>query len=109
MRRVIFMLFVLSVMGIAVVHGAQPLDELKEPINQIVNILEDPEYQDAAKKAQQREKLWEVMRRIFDFKEMGKRSLATARVRSGLATLQERLMGKWVSRMASPMPPGTSS
>ena len=30
-------------------HGAQPLDELKGPIEQVIHILRDPQYKDASK------------------------------------------------------------
>ncbi len=48
-------------------HAASPMDALKGPINQMINILKDPQYKPASKKELQREKMWEVARKIFDF------------------------------------------
>ena len=60
-------------------YGAQPLDELKGPIEQIINILRDPQYKDAAKKDLQREKMWEIARKIFDFEAIARGTLTRFR------------------------------
>ena len=76
MRRII-PIFGLLFMGIPLLaHSAQPLDELQGHIDQVVSILKDPRYQEAVQKDLQREKIWEVIHRAFDFTEMGKRALA---------------------------------
>jgi phospholipid transport system substrate-binding protein len=48
-------------------HATSPMDALKGPIDQIINILKDPQYKPAPKKELQREKMWEIARKIFDF------------------------------------------
>jgi phospholipid transport system substrate-binding protein len=48
-------------------HADQPMDALRGPVDQIVNILKDPQYKAASKKELQREKMWEIARKIFDF------------------------------------------
>ncbi|MBU0986764.1 MAG: ABC transporter substrate-binding protein [Proteobacteria bacterium] len=60
-------------------HAAQPLDELKGPIQQVINILRDPQYKDASQKDLQREKLWEIARKIFDFEAIARGSLSRYR------------------------------
>jgi phospholipid transport system substrate-binding protein len=60
-------------------HGAQPLDELKGPIEQVINILRDPQYKDASKKDLQREKMWEIARKIFDFEAIARGTLTRYR------------------------------
>jgi phospholipid transport system substrate-binding protein len=60
-------------------YGAQPLDELKGPIEQVINILRDPQYKDAAKKDLQREKMWEIARKIFDFEAIARGTLTRFR------------------------------
>ncbi len=60
-------------------YGAQPLDELKAPIEQVINILRDPQYKDAAKKDLQREKMWEIARKIFDFEAIARGTLTRFR------------------------------
>lgn len=56
--------------------GKEPLDELRQPIDMVIEILRDPLYRDEAKKKLQREKIWDVIRTHFDFLEISKRSLA---------------------------------
>lgn len=48
--------------------GTQALDTLKEPIDQIIQILNDPQYKDPSKRDFQHDKIWEIVRTIFDFK-----------------------------------------
>ncbi|MBW1696246.1 MAG: ABC transporter substrate-binding protein [Deltaproteobacteria bacterium] len=57
-------------------YGTQPVDALKAPIDEVIRILKDPQYNDAAKKSVQREKIWNIIQGIFDFKEISMRTLA---------------------------------
>jgi len=57
-------------------YGAQPLDDLKGPIDEVIRILRDPRYQDKAGRELQREKMWNIIQEVFDFTEMAKRTLA---------------------------------
>jgi phospholipid transport system substrate-binding protein len=57
-------------------YSAQPIDILKNAIDQVIFILEDPAYEDNSLKTAQKEKLWNIIREIFDFEEMSKRTLA---------------------------------
>jgi phospholipid transport system substrate-binding protein len=62
-----------------VAHAAQPMDELKGPVEQIVNILRDPQYKDPSKKNLQREKMWDIARQIFDFKAIARGTISRYR------------------------------
>jgi phospholipid transport system substrate-binding protein len=62
-----------------VAHAAQPMDELKGPVEQIVNILRDPKYKAADKKELQREKMWEIARKIFDFNAIARGTITRYR------------------------------
>ena len=55
----------------------QPLEALQRGIDQGISILEDPQYQDNSQWNEQAQKLWEVTREIFDFKEFSRRILAS--------------------------------
>ena len=55
----------------------QPLEALQRGIDQGISILEDPQYQDDSQWNEQAQKLWEVTREIFDFKEFSRRILAS--------------------------------
>ena len=71
---------ILIIFGIThLTYGAQPLDELKGPIEQVINILRDPQYKDASKKDLQREKMWEIARRVFDFEAIARGTLTRFR------------------------------
>jgi phospholipid transport system substrate-binding protein len=61
------------------VYGAQPLEELKGPIEQVINILRDPQYKDVSKKDLQRGKMWEIARKIFDFEAIARGTLTRFR------------------------------
>ncbi len=58
------------------VYAATALETIKAPIDQIVTILKDSQYQDCANKDQQQAKLWPIIHQIFDFTEVSKRALA---------------------------------
>ena len=61
----------------ASVSGAQePLEALRGPINEVVSVLQDPQYQKGDQVEAGREKIWSVIGSLFDFTEMAKRSLA---------------------------------
>ncbi len=61
----------------ASVSGAQePLDALRGPIDEVVSVLQDPQYQKGDHVEAGREKIWSVIGNLFDFTEMAKRSLA---------------------------------
>ena len=60
----------------ALASAGQPLDDLRRGIDKGIRILEDPRYEDAGKKKEQQQKLWEVMLQVFDFQEFSRRVLA---------------------------------
>jgi len=52
-----------------------PLNTVKERIDQIITILNDPVYHAPGQKGPQRDKLWEVSQPMFDFKEISRRTV----------------------------------
>ena len=52
--------------------GTQPLDTLKEPVDHIIQILNNPQYKDSSKRDLQHDKIWEIVRTIFDFKAISR-------------------------------------
>jgi phospholipid transport system substrate-binding protein len=72
--------FILIIFGIThLAHAAQPMDELKGPVEQIVNILKDPQYKAVSQKKLQQEKMWEVVRKIFDFTAIARGTISRYR------------------------------
>jgi phospholipid transport system substrate-binding protein len=76
MRKWIFLCFILLLVRTLPAHGAQPMEAIKGPIDQVISILKDPKYKDASTKEAQREEIWSIINRVFDFTEMAKRTLA---------------------------------
>ncbi len=56
-------------------YGTQPLDMLQKSVQQAMDTLKDPRYQDETQKGAQRERIWEIIREIFDLREMARRTL----------------------------------
>ncbi len=52
-----------------------PLEALKGPIEQVIKILRDPRYHDGTHRQEQREKLWVVAKKIFDFEAIARGTL----------------------------------
>jgi phospholipid transport system substrate-binding protein len=61
----------------ALSFGEQPIEALKRGIDKGIRVLEDPIYHDASRKKKQLQRLWEITREIFDFKEFSRRVLAS--------------------------------
>jgi phospholipid transport system substrate-binding protein len=71
-----FALLVVMISVVPVYGTQQPLDALRSPVDEVISILKDPQYDDLSKKSLEREKLWEAIQRLFDFTEIAKRTLA---------------------------------
>jgi phospholipid transport system substrate-binding protein len=56
--------------------AAEPLDSLKGPIDEVMRILNDPQYKDPNLKGQQRDAIWSKVRDMFDFEEISQRTVA---------------------------------
>ena len=56
--------------------AVSPMDALKIPIENVLSILNDPKFKDPSQRQQQRSRIFEITRKIFDFTEMSKRALA---------------------------------
>jgi phospholipid transport system substrate-binding protein len=72
---------------------AGPMDMLKVPIDEVVSILNDPQFKNAASdpdvKKAQREKLWKVMDGIFDYTFISKSTLGRFHWEKTFSTLQQ--------------------
>lgn len=56
--------------------AAAPTDQLRESVDRVVKVLEDPDLRNAAKTRERRAALRRIANEVFDFKEMAKRTLA---------------------------------
>lgn len=75
-KNFLIAILLLTTVTVSFALETQPIDVLKTPINRVISILKDPQYHDAAKKDEQREKMWEIIQSVFDFKEISRRTLA---------------------------------
>lgn len=57
------------------VFAGEAMNQLRGPIEQVIEILKDPNYKAPDKKQEQREKIFAITNQAFDFIEMSKRSL----------------------------------
>ena len=65
-----FMLAMLITVLAALPAGAQeikPIDALRGPLDSALAILQDPRYRSGSEREAQKEKLWEIIRKVFDF------------------------------------------
>jgi phospholipid transport system substrate-binding protein len=53
-----------------------PMEALKIPIETVLSLLKDPKYKDPDQRQQQRDKIFAITRKLFDYTEMSKRTLA---------------------------------
>ena len=60
-------------------YSLQPMETLKQPISNVLEILKDPQYKAASKKSLQRDKIFETVRNLFDFPTITKLSLGKYR------------------------------
>ncbi len=76
MRRItpVFALLIIAMPILA--HSAQPIDVLKVNVDQVIGFLKNSQHEGAAQDDPQREKIWEIIQKVFDFKEMAKRAAA---------------------------------
>lgn len=76
MRRITFVLLFLCIFTPNLARSEKPIAVIEGRIDQVINILKNPQYQEMAQKDLQRKKIWEIIREVFDFREMAKRALA---------------------------------
>jgi len=56
------------VMAVTSVWAASPMEALKQPVQEGIDLLRDPAYADPAKRTEQRERMWSIIREAFDFR-----------------------------------------
>lgn len=53
----------------------KPLEAIRGPVERVLAILHDPAYKDPARKAAQKDRLWEIIRKVFDFEAIAERAV----------------------------------
>lgn len=76
LRRIVLIVLVV-IWGVAgSAFALEPLEALKGPLDESLSLLKDPAYQDPSRKGEQRDKIWQLIESVFDFKEVSRRALA---------------------------------
>ena len=73
------MFFLMAGMGQNALAADEPIKVLQKPINEVMRILQDPAYQDASKKDEQREIIWKIIKDLFDFEKISQLTLGKYR------------------------------
>jgi len=73
-KSTIYLSIILLAALSAVAEVGQPIDALKVPIQQVVKILDDPQYNDPARLVDQRERIRSITKPMFDFDLIAKRA-----------------------------------
>ena len=66
-RFVLAIMFTLFALSPAGAQEIKPIDALHGPLDSALAILQDPRYRGGTEKEAQKEKLWEIIRKVFDF------------------------------------------
>ncbi|WP_170302397.1 MlaC/ttg2D family ABC transporter substrate-binding protein [Desulfosarcina widdelii] len=77
-RRLFACMLMLAVLGIgpAAAASTEPMAVIKAPIDEVIEILNDPQYKEAGTKQAQRNAIWQIVRPMFDFEEISRRAVA---------------------------------
>ena len=60
----------------AAAASMEPMATIKAPVDTVIVILNDPQYQVTGTKSAQRDEIWKVVKPMFDFDEIAKRAVA---------------------------------
>lgn len=76
MKKLLLVLIFVLTAGLSNVYADEPLTVLKGEIDKVFNILNDETYKDESNKEEQHNRLWNIIKGIFDFKIMSRYTLA---------------------------------
>jgi len=77
-RRILagMLMLILIAFGPMAVASMEPIAVIKEPIDAVIVILNDPQYREPDTRAVQRSEIWKIVQPMFDFNEVSMRALA---------------------------------
>ena len=74
MNNKLFLTILLAATALSAAEVGQPVDALKSPIQKVLDILDDEQYSDPARRGDQRERIRSVTEDMFDFDLIAKRA-----------------------------------
>lgn len=75
LRCLLTLFLVLASARPAAAEEPKPLDAIRGPVEQVLAILHDPAYQAPGTKAAQKDRLWGIIRKVFDFEAIAERAV----------------------------------
>ena len=72
----IFLILIFTAQTVVYSAQPQPIDDIKPPIEKGIALLKDPRYTNETQFQVQREKIWEIIKDIFDFRIISMMALA---------------------------------
>lgn len=74
----VLLLMVVWLTGMAstAMAGDDPMSTIRNPIDKVITILNDPQYRAPGQESRQRDAIWDTMIPIFDFTEISQRTVA---------------------------------
>ncbi len=71
MKNFVIVIFLSVLFSFPVFAAEAPMEALRKPIDQVIGILNDPQYKKEFGKEEQREKIWKIITKVFDFEKIG--------------------------------------
>jgi phospholipid transport system substrate-binding protein len=68
----------------------EPMEALKQPVEKVIAVLTDPQYDDAGRIDEQRRKIWEITNSVFDFELIAKRAAGRYHWQNSFTSEQRR-------------------
>ena len=68
-------LFLVFARPAAAAAEVKPIDAIRGPVEEVLAILKDPAYKGPGTKTAQKDRLWEIIRRVFDFEAISERAV----------------------------------
>jgi phospholipid transport system substrate-binding protein len=101
MRKTVFCFFLIIAVVPSYSFALEPLEAVRQNIEEGMRVLEDPRYEDDSRKPEQMQILWEVMQRTYDFEEFSRKVLGSGwfkfsqRQRSEFVKVFSEFLGKF--------------
>lgn len=99
MKSIIAALIILLIPAVA--FALEPLEAVRQNIENGIRVLEDPQYDDESRKAEQQKVLWEIMKETYDFRVFSQKVLGSywyrfsARQRDDFVKVFSEFLGKF--------------
>ena len=78
MRKTVFYVILIAAAVPSFSFALEPLEAVRQNVEKGIRVLEDPQYEDASRKQEQLQILWEIMQQIYDFEEFSRKVLGSS-------------------------------